>query len=96
MIGTLWVAKKSILQCLRYLLFVSNHHKYVIVGYKPEEIAPMFFIIAHLGNVFLPLSFCKVLTNKTTIITNDSQMTGAIGESLAAAAGYKPAPQLGR
>lgn len=23
MIGTLWVAKKSILQCLRYLLFVS-------------------------------------------------------------------------
>ncbi len=30
------------------------------------------------------------------MITNDSQMTGAIGESLAAAAGYKPAPQLGR
>ena len=29
------------------------------------------------------------------MITNDSQMTGAIGESLAAAAGYKPAPQLG-
>ena len=31
-----------------------------------------------------------------TMITNDSQMTGAIGESFAAAAGYKPAPQLGR
>ena len=30
------------------------------------------------------------------MITNDSQMTGAIGESFAAAAGYKPAPQLGR
>ncbi len=29
------------------------------------------------------------------MITNDSQMTGAIGES-PAAAGYKPAPQLGR
>ena len=29
------------------------------------------------------------------MITNNSQMTGAIGESLAAAAGYKPAPQLG-
>ena len=29
------------------------------------------------------------------MITNDSQMTGAIGESFAAAAGYKPAPQLG-
>ena len=28
------------------------------------------------------------------MITNNSQMTGAIGESLAAAAGYKPAPQL--
>ena len=30
------------------------------------------------------------------MITNNSQMTGAIGENLAAAAGYKPAPKLGR
>ena len=35
-----------------------------IAGYKPEEIAPMFIEIAHLENVFLPLSFWKVLTNK--------------------------------
>ena len=28
------------------------------------------------------------------MITNNSQMTGAIGESLAAAAGYKPAPPI--
>lgn len=35
-----------------------------IAGYKPEEIAPMLFKIAHLENVYLPLSFWKVLTNK--------------------------------
>ena len=35
-----------------------------IAGYKPEEIAPMFFEIAHLENVFLPLPFWKVLTDK--------------------------------
>lgn len=57
----------------RFYLFARAHVNYKfyvtpiacgIAGYKPEEIAPMFFEIAHLENVFLPLSFWKVLTNK--------------------------------
>ncbi len=32
-----------------------------IAGYQPEEIAPMFLNAAYLPNVFLPLSFWKVL-----------------------------------
>ena len=57
----------------RFYLFARAHEIYKfyvtpiacgIAGYKPEEIAPMFFEIAHLENVFLHLSFWKVLTNK--------------------------------
>ena len=57
----------------RFYLFARAHVNYKfyvtpiacgIAGYKPEEIAPMFFEIAHLENVFLPLSFWKVLTDK--------------------------------
>ena len=57
----------------RFYLFARAHENYMfyvtpiacgVAGYKPEEIAPMFFEIAHLENVFLPLSFWKVLTNK--------------------------------
>jgi hypothetical protein len=32
-----------------------------IAGYTPEDIAPMFFNAAHLENVYLPISFWKVL-----------------------------------
>ena len=32
-----------------------------IAGYKPEEIAPMLFETAKLRNIYLPLSFWKVL-----------------------------------
>ena len=34
-----------------------------IAGYSPEEIAPMFNDAAHLENVYLPISFWKVLIN---------------------------------
>ncbi len=34
-----------------------------IAGYQPEEIAPMFLNAAYLPNVFLPLSFWKVIIN---------------------------------
>lgn len=36
-----------------------------IAGYTPEEIAPLFHDAAHLENVFLPVSFWKVLMNIT-------------------------------
>ena len=36
-----------------------------IAGYTPEEIAPLFYEAAHLENVFLPVSFWKVLMNIT-------------------------------
>lgn len=35
-----------------------------IAGYTPEDIAPIFESAAHLENVYLPLSFWKILTNK--------------------------------
>ena len=35
-----------------------------IAGYTPEEIAPMFKEAAKLENVYLPVSFWKVLINK--------------------------------
>ena len=34
-----------------------------IAGYQPEEIAPMFLDAAYLPNVYLPLSFWKVIMN---------------------------------
>ena len=36
-----------------------------IAGYRPEEIAPMFKDAAKLENVYLPLSFWKILTNNS-------------------------------
>ncbi len=57
----------------RFYLFAREHENYKfyvtpigcgIAGYDPKDIAPMFFEIAHLDNVYLPLSFWKVLTNK--------------------------------
>ena len=56
----------------RFYLFARAHENYRfyvtpigcgIAGYEPKDIAPMFFEIAHLDNVYLPLSFWKVLTN---------------------------------
>ena len=35
-----------------------------IAGYQPEEIAPMFLDAAYLPNVYLPLSFWKVILDK--------------------------------
>lgn len=35
-----------------------------IAGYTPEEMAPMFKDAAFLENVFLPISFWKVLVGK--------------------------------
>jgi hypothetical protein len=34
-----------------------------IAGYTPDEIAPMFIQAAHLENVYLPISFWKVIMN---------------------------------
>ena len=34
-----------------------------IAGYTPDEIAPLFIQAAHLENVYLPISFWKVLMN---------------------------------
>ncbi len=34
-----------------------------IAGYTPDEIAPMFLQAAHLENVYLPISFWKVIMN---------------------------------
>lgn len=56
----------------RFYLFAREHKECLffvtpigcgIAGYKPEDIAPMFFEIAHLDNVYLPISFWKFLTN---------------------------------
>ena len=42
-----------------------------IAGYTPDEIAPMFIQAAHLENVYLPISFWKVIMN---VKQNKSQL----------------------
>lgn len=57
-----------------FTIFAKNHPELKffvtpvgcgIAGYRPEEIAPMFKDAAKLDNVYLPLSFWKILTNNS-------------------------------
>ena len=56
----------------RFITFVRQHPELTflvtpigcsIAGYRPEQIAPMFADAAPLSNVFLPMSFWKILTD---------------------------------
>ena len=58
----------------RFVIFARQHEEltfYVtaigcgIAGYRPEQIAPLFLEAASLPNVYLPLSFWKVILNAT-------------------------------
>ena len=56
-----------------FIDFATEHVEYIflitpigcgVAGYSPEDIAPLFSLSTHLSNVFLPLSFWKVLLHR--------------------------------